>query len=206
MLRPIGNGIYAHVLPWPGFIGIGMSDSEKENKTDACEQNFTLSAKTVRKMTREEFGYEMSSNAFDLLNQRAKENLQKGLGVGDVNDWVMRVLERLEGGRFVKRSDIELVMEQVGKVMKIDHESCDDQLESDLAGKLEEKKKIDIVLMDQNSESTCDIVQKSETVVDIVIVQLPSLGQVELMKELEDEIERLKKIIQIILNKQAELI
>lgn len=199
-----------------------MSDSEKENNIDASEQNFTLSARTVRKMTREEFGYELSMNAFDLLNWKAKEKLLKGCGVGEVNDWAMRVLEGFKGRRIVKRSDIELVMEQTVKmsdivesekpeeksdITNIDHasENTDSQKDQNSETTVVQKDHESETSRDHNSDTNSDTnSEKAQMVVDIV--QLPSLGQADMIKEMEDEIERLKRIIQIILNKQAELV
>lgn len=209
-----------------------MSECDRKNKIDAPVQQFTLSAKSVRKMTREDFGYELSSNAFDLLNQKAKEKLVKGCRVGDVNDWVMRVLEGFEGKRMVKRSDMEPVMEKVdGEIELVRSEESEDKITTinqysdntadidEIAQKsdtydiqIDKKSDSSEIQIDQKSNTTeiqidqnsTEKTEKLETIVGIV--QLHSLGEVDIIKDLEDEIERLKRIIQIILNKQAELV
>ena len=71
-----------------------------------------------------------------------------------------------------------------------DEESVSDKSDTDKQSKMDESSISDNLKYLCNS-SRC-----------IEITQLPSVCDV---KELEDEIERLKKIIQIILNKQAEL-
>lgn len=137
---------------------------------------FTLSAKIVKKMTREELGYELSSNSFDLLNEKAKDFLMKGFEVEEVNEWIFKILNKFKEKKIVKRCDIEAAIEQ------------------------EEPR--DVI----NIDGITDCFDDDPGVRDIDIFQLPSKGQVDMIRELEEEIERLKKIIQIILNKQAELV
>ena len=147
----------------------------------------TLSAKVVKKMTREELGYELSWNAFELLNQKAKKYLMKGFEVEEVNDWVMGVLNRFKEKKTVRRCDIEAIIEQ-----------------EEARGLFQNNKILDCHIVSEDQ-----MISDRDTVIDIKeidIIQLPSMGQVDLVIELEDEIERLKKIIQIILNKQAELV
>lgn len=145
---------------------------------------FTLSAKIVNKITREELGYELSSNSFNLLNQKVKEYLINGLEVEEVNKWIERVLKKFKEKKIVRRCDIESVIAQEDeKVQELDTGLKKDELVDDL------------------------IVSNGHvSFKGIEIVQLPSVGQIDLIRELEEEIERLKKIIQIILNKQAELV
>lgn len=127
-------------------------------------------------MTREELGYELSSNSFDLLNEKAKDFLMKGFEVEEVNEWIFKILNKFKEKKIVKRCDIEAAIEQ------------------------EEPR--DVI----NIDCITDCSNDDPGVRDIDIFQLPSKGQVDMIRELEEEIERLKKIIQIILNKQAELV
>lgn len=164
-----------------------LSNPPGTRKMSKNSIGFTLSAKVVKKMTREELGYELSWNAFELLNQKAKKYLVKGFEVEEVNNWVMRVLNRFKENMTVRRCDIEAVIEQ-----------------EEVAGLFKTNK-----ILDNHIVSDDRIISGFDAVIDIKeidIIQLPSIGQVGLVKELEEEIERLKKIIQIILNKQAELV
>jgi hypothetical protein len=145
---------------------------------------FTLSAKIVNKITREELGYELSSNSFNLLNQKVKEYLINGLEVEEVNKWIERVLKKFKEKKIVRRCDIESVIAQ------------EDEKVQELDIGLKKYELVDDLIVSNGHVS----------VKGIEIVQLPSVGQIDLIRELEEEIERLKKIIQIILNKQAELV
>lgn len=187
---------------------------------------FTLSAKIVKKMTTEEFGYELSANAFELLNRKAKENLMKGDAVEDVNNCILQVLKQFRGKKIVKKCDIEAVIGEIEKENNSDDEELlvENDHFSDIEEKMVEKEhntdieqfKIEkqlevdieelIVEIDASSEISSEVestVDDTKCIRHINIVQLPSDANI---KELEEEIERLKKIIQIILNKQAELV
>lgn len=146
---------------------------------------FTLSAKVVKKMTREELGYELSSNSFDLLNEKAREYLIKGFEVEEVNEWIIKILNKFKETKIVRRCDIEAAIKQEEPKEPEERREEEEVVETD----------------ETNNPSSSD---DHVSVRDIDIVQLPS--QVDMIRELEEEIERLKKIIQIILNKQAELV
>ena len=175
---------------WPGMQTMSETESVR----------FTLSAKTVKKMTKEELGYELSSNAFELLNQKAKENLMRGCGVEEVNDWIIGILSMFRDKDIVKRSDIEEAIDHlVDLEINIKKDMAADTKEED-----DVKNADKIISAEIINESERIIDSENERVVDIV--QLPSMGQIEDIKDLEEEVDRLKKIIQIILNKQAELV
>ena len=164
---------------------------------------FSLSAKSIKSYTKKELNYELTWNAFELLNERVKA-VEGGRSGEEVNGWVRGVLNRAKdtGKRIIKRKDIEASIMQLSLVgllgsvsnesvdTESDEESVSDKSDTDKQSKTDYSSTPDNLKCLRNS-SRC-----------IEITQLPSVCDV---KELEDEIERLKKIIQIILNKQAEL-
>lgn len=177
-------------------------------------KTFTLSAKSIKKYTSFQLNYELTSNAFDLLNEHIKLSGETAV---DINGWLMRVLDGAKeiNKKVIKRKDIESIIlnlsENEGAVNIVESESDLVSVNED-----EDEEGVVIVVLDDHKENLEDIQNDSkDLIVDIndilpetvsttvEITQLPSINQSETIKELEDEIERLKKIIQIILNKQA---
>ena len=164
---------------------------------------FILSAKSLKKYTFSELNYELTSNAFEFLNQHIRT---AGDGKAeDVNHWLMQVLHRAKeiDKKVIKRNDIETI------IRSINIEEENRAVESE-PGRISE---FDAVCV-SSCESEIRAVDHQEIHLNktdtssrfIEITQLPPMSRSESIKELEDEIERLKMIIQIILNKQAELV
>ena len=154
---------------------------------------FVLSGRAIKKITNEDLGYDLSLNAFGLLNQTAQTMLSEGLADETLETWLKDVLQSAgkSGKRIIKKSDLENVLGEVSFVSKLtltaddpsDTESTDDPSLTDISNIMSsEWREVDI--------------KQSQSILE------PERG---LVRELEEEIERLKKIIQIILNKQAEL-
>lgn len=129
----------------------------------SSDSDFILSAKAIKKQTKMELGYDLSSNAFDLLNKNVKKKLDLGWSVEDLNKWLECIIKNssMKNKALIRRIDLEEVINSIG----IEREPV--------------WRNVEISQLSMSSGKT---------------------------KELEDEVERLKKIIQIILNKQAELI
>ena len=52
----------------------------------------SLSRKRIKKLTREEFNYELSSNAFDYLNEQVQEMVLKGIESEKIDEWIVKLL------------------------------------------------------------------------------------------------------------------
>ena len=151
---------------------------------------FSLSTKSIKTYTSKQLNYELTSNAFEFLNEYVKTidtNKEE-----NVNAWLKGILNEAKdlGKKIIKRKDIEMIVTE-------NHEH-------DLSANVSIEESGD----DEWVEDPKDLDSPSEftySTRSIEINQLSSLCQSEEIQELESEIERLKKIIQIILNKQAEL-
>lgn len=181
-----------------------------------------LSAKSIKNYTSHHLNYELTSNAFDLLNQHIKSS-GEARAAADIYEWLMRVLERAKemGKKVIKRKDMETIIlsltESGGDTMSVSIDENDPVIknnpvsETDLAVNIGVGSVCDNTheLSDDHKEipnqNIHDYNEPVSTTIEIEITQLPSMLQSETIRELENEIERLKKIIQIILNKQAEL-
>ena len=145
---------------------------------------FVLSGRAIKKITNEDLGYDLSLNAFGLLNQTAQTMLSEGLADETLETWLKDVLQSAgkSGKRIIKKSDLENVLGEVRFVSKLTL-TADDPSDTEISNIMSsEWREVDI--------------KQSQSILE------PERG---LVRELEEEIERLKKIIQIILNKQAEL-
>ena len=151
---------------------------------------FSLSTKSIKTYTSKQLNYELTSNAFEFLNEYVKTidtNKEE-----NVNAWLKGILNEAKdlGKKIIKRKDIEMIVTE-------NHEH-------DLSANVSIEESGD----DEWVEDPKDLDSPSEftySTRSIEINQLSSMCQSEEIQELESEIERLKKIIQIILNKQAEL-
>lgn len=187
-----------------------------------------LSAKSIKTFTKDELGYDLSLNAFELLNRKVTDLLKGGQGTESINEWLMKVLRKAgelcdNERRVVRRSDMEVIIDyltietkpDVSEIeIETDVSECDkaNVLETDVpeteletdAPELEDETSFECY---RNTESTDD----SACIENVQFSPCPSGSwrTVDIVqttpRELEEEIERLKRIIQIILNKQAEL-
>lgn len=183
------------------------------------DNHSSISPKSIKQLCNE-LGYELSSNAFALLDRIVKERLGRGDSLKNVNGWLVGVLQAVGGvrdnkdnRRVVKRGDIERMMEIVNVTEAVDETVDGEDVTvntSDTSCDIPYKVPCDILpdTPSDMSDISADMLFSGYIANTILldIVQLPSRGQVDEIEELKDEIERLKKIIQIILNKQAELV
>lgn len=193
-------------------------------KSDHCSMStFTLSAKSIKNYTSKLLNYELTSNAFELLNQHIKSF---GERAADINEWLMRVLEEAKemDMKVIKRKDMETIILNLSVSESMSENESDDIANVSLSEN-DHGSGTDLVntseLLDDNKESLEDTHKYNNNLnsdihdnnvslnrsafTTIEVTQLPPMSQSEMIRELEDEIERLKKIIQLILNKQAEL-
>lgn len=151
---------------------------------------FTLSAKSIKNYTTRYLNYELTSGSFEYLNKEIK-NVE-----GDaekVDEWLRMVLEEAKKTKksVIRRKDIEIIVSKIEDTSQ----SIEVSTESETS---EESNVSEVISSDDFSQ------EEHQTFIEIT--QLPSMGQAEIIEELESEVDRLKKIIQIILNKQAELV
>jgi hypothetical protein len=154
------------------------NDSEKEND----ETKLLLSAKRIVNLTQMELNYQLSFNAFTCLKRGAIEQRENGLEIEQVNAWILRTLK--QGKEYLSQ---KLANPQHKRpLLRVE------QLEEIIQQQQQQQQK-------ENNDHLNGVNRQ------IDIVQMPSNGDNAVIMELEGECERLKKIIQIILNKQAEL-
>jgi hypothetical protein len=154
------------------------NDSEKEND----ETKLLLSAKRIVNLTQMELNYQLSFNAFTCLKRGAIEQRENGLEIEQVNAWILRTLQ--QGKEYLSQ---KLANTQHKRpLLRVE------QLEEIIQQQQQQQQK-------ENNDHLNGVNRQ------IDIVQMPSNGDNAVIMELEGECERLKKIIQIILNKQAEL-